>query len=367
MGALRHVWLAAGGTGGHMFPAQSLAETCLARGAQVSLATDARGARYTGGFPTDVTQHVTGSASFARGGVLAKLAVPFKILGGTVQAMAKMRRNRPDVVVGFGGYPAIPSLMAAMILGIPRVIHEQNGVLGRGNRLFAPYVSRVATGVPIAKGAVSARVRDKVIYLGNPVRQAVLRREGAGYIPPGDYPMAILVIGGSQAARILSQNVPKALSLLPEALRGFLTVSHQARAEDHDDVVATYEAADIRAHVAPFFDDLPKRMAEAQMVIARAGASTLADLGVIGRPSILVPLAIAMDDHQRVNAQSFADARAAFVLREDELSPERLAQYVQEILNAPEVAMQMAEAARSLGRPSAALELADLLESVTKG
>lgn len=367
MAALAHVWLAAGGTGGHMFPAQSLAETCLTRGVQVSLATDARGAQYTGGFPQDVTQHVTGSGSFARGGVVAKLMVPFKILAGTCRAILTMRRTRPDVVVGFGGYPAIPSLLAAMVLGIPRVIHEQNGVLGRVNKLFAPHVRTIATGVPIDPDTLPMRVRDKIAYIGNPVRKAVLCRAGAGYIPPGDYPMAILVIGGSQAARLLSQNVPEALALLPEGVRAFLTVSHQARAEDHDDVVDIYTSADIRAHVQPFFDDLPKRMAEAQLVIARAGASTLADLGVIGRPSILVPLAIAMDDHQRVNAQSFSDAYAAHVVREDELTPQRLAQYVQEILNAPDVATQMAAAAQSLGRPTAAQDLADLLESVIKG
>lgn len=359
-----HIWLAAGGTGGHMFPAQALAELYLSQGVRVSLATDARGARYTSGFPKEVTQHVTASASFARGGVLSKLFVPFMIAAGTCSAVAKMINTRPQVVVGFGGYPAIPSLLAAMILRIPRVIHEQNGVLGRVNKLFAPIVHKIATGIAIHSDELSPKLAAKVQHVGNPVRQAVLKREGAGYIPPGDYPMSILVIGGSQGAQILSRVVPQALVQLPDAMRSFLTVSHQARAEDVEAVTRIYEEAGLRACVEPFFHDVPKRMAEAQLVISRAGASSLADLGVIGRPSILVPLAIARDDHQSKNAQSFADQNAAFVLRERDLTPEHLAQKVQEILNDPDRATQMAESAKSVGRPQAAQELAALVDQL---
>ena len=203
--------MAAGGTGGHMFPAQALAEAMLRKGWRVKLSTDARGARYTGGFPhtTEITE--VSSATFARGGLLAKALVGPKILSGVAAMTAEMRRDRPDVVVGFGGYPSIPALGAAWLLGLPRMIHEQNGVLGRVNQLFATRVAQVACGVwptDLPQGA-------RGVHVGNPVRGAVLEREGAPYIPPGDYPMSILVIGGSQGARILSDVVPEAIAALP--------------------------------------------------------------------------------------------------------------------------------------------------------
>ncbi len=189
--------IAAGGTGGHMFPAQALAEAMVARGWRVKLTTDARGARYAGGFPAEVQVVQLASATFARGGVLARLVVPFRIAGGVIAALWSMLRDRPGVVVGFGGYPSIPALAAAVVMRLPRMIHEQNGVLGRVNQIFATRVALVACGTQPT--AVPAQARSE--YTGNPVRQAVLDRAGAGYIPPGDYPMSLLVIGGSQPGR----------------------------------------------------------------------------------------------------------------------------------------------------------------------
>ena len=277
--------IAAGGTGGHMFPAQSLAEVMLRRGWRVKLSTDARGARYCGGFPHSVQIEQVSSATFARGGIVNKLLVPFHVLGGVIGATLRMMREKPDVIVGFGGYPTIPALSAAWILRRPRMIHEQNGVLGRVNNIFSKRVDQIACGTwptilpPGVEGS----------HVGNPVRAAVLERAGAAYIPPGDYPMSVLVIGGSQGARALSDVAPPAIASLPNNLLRNIRVSHQARDEDGERVAAYYQEHGIAAEVQPFFRDLPRRMSEAQLVVSRAGASSVADISVIGRPSILIP------------------------------------------------------------------------------
>ncbi|MCA2011310.1 UDP-N-acetylglucosamine--N-acetylmuramyl-(pentapeptide) pyrophosphoryl-undecaprenol N-acetylglucosamine transferase [Cereibacter sphaeroides] len=350
--------IAAGGTGGHMFPAQALAEELLARGWRVVLSTDARGARYAGGFPEAVERRVVGSATFARGGVLAKLLVPFRIAGGVVKAVVSMLLDRPSVVAGFGGYPSIPALSAATILRLPRLIHEQNGVLGRVNEIFAKRVSAVACGT--WPTALPAGVEG--IHTGNPVRSAVRERARAPYIEPGPYPMSLVVIGGSQGARILSDVVPAALAMLPDGLRQHLRVAQQARPEDLDRVIAAYDAAGIDAEVEPFFADIPARFAEAQLVISRSGASTVADLTVIGRPSVLVPYAAAIRGEQHANARGLVEADAAVLMPEPTFTPEALADAVTSILTQPQAAVQMSLAAQRLGIPDAAARLADLAE-----
>lgn len=352
--------IAAGGTGGHMFPAQALSEELLARGWRVALSTDARGAQYADGFPAAVERRIVASATFARGGVAAKLLVPFRILGGVAKAVFTMATDRPALVAGFGGYPSIPALSAAWLLRVPRLIHEQNAVPGKVNEVFARRVSAFACG--IWPTALPAGVEG--VHTGNPVRGAVTERAGAPYIPPGDYPMSLLVIGGSQGARILSDVVPQALADLPEGMRQHLRVSHQARPEDTERVVAAYAAAGIPAEVAPFFTDIPRRLSEAQLVIARAGASTVADLTVIGRPSVLVPLAIAARDHQSANARGLVEAQAAVRIPESKFTPEVLAEQVASILTNPRAAAQMAEAALNAGVPDAARRLADLAEKL---
>ncbi|WOI55322.1 UDP-N-acetylglucosamine--N-acetylmuramyl-(pentapeptide) pyrophosphoryl-undecaprenol N-acetylglucosamine transferase [Palleronia sp. LCG004] len=348
--------LAAGGTGGHMFPAQALAETLLDRGWRVKLSTDARGARYAGGFPEAVEIEQVSSATFARGGTLAKMAVPFRIGGGVARAALAMRRDPPAIVVGFGGYPSIPALAAATMLRLPRMIHEQNGVPGRVNQLFATRVNVVACGVwptELPEGT-------EVVFTGNPVRESVLKLNGSAYIAPGDYPMSLLVIGGSQGARILSDIVPEAVATLPEPLRANVRVAHQARGEDEARVREFYDANGISAEVAPFFDDIARRMSEAQLIVSRSGASSVADIAVIGRPSILIPFAAAAGDHQSANARGLSEADAAIVIPESQLSVASLASSLEMILSQPDAAQQMASGALRVGRPDAAGDLADL-------
>lgn len=354
--------IAAGGTGGHMFPAQALAEVMLRKGWRVKLSTDERGARYTGGFPHVVEIEQVASSTFARGGLAAKAGVPFRILGGIFGAAFKMMRDKPAVVVGFGGYPAIPAMAAATLLRKPRMIHEQNGVLGRVNKLFSKRVSAVACGTwpTDLPGGISG------VHTGNPVRAAILAKIGAPYIAPGDYPMSILVMGGSQGARILSDTVPEAIAMLPDALRANLRVSHQARAEDHDRAAEFYLSHGIDADVQPFFNDVPKRMSEAQLVISRAGASSVADLSVIGRPSILIPFAAATGDHQSANARGLVEAGAAILIPESQLSGESLSAQISAVLTNPAGALHMSQAALGAARPNAAEDLAAMVEELAQ-
>lgn len=354
--------IAAGGTGGHMFPAQALAEAMLEKGWRVRLSTDARGARYTGGFPDAVEVNVVGSATFARGGMLQKLLVPFRILGGIGAAKWRMFRDRPTVVVGFGGYPTIPAMAAAWVLRIPRMIHEQNGVLGRVNQLFAKRVHRIACGTwPTAlPGGLDG------IHTGNPVRAAVLEHTGAPYIPPGDYPMSILVLGGSQGARIMSDIVPPAIAALPEHIRRNIRVSHQARAEDLERVQEYYASELITADVQSFFEDVPRRMVDAQLVISRSGASTVADVSVVGRPALWVPLASAIRDEQTANARQLVEAGGAVMMTETEFEVGPLTQRLTDLLSDEAGMMKMAQIATSCGVPDATERLIELVEKLAE-
>ncbi len=353
--------IAAGGTGGHMFPAQALAEALARKGWRVKLSTDARGARFTGGFPHVVQIQQTTSATFARGGFLAKITTPYRVAGGSVAAVWNMAIDRPTMVVGFGGYSTIPALVAATLLRCNRMIHEQNGVLGRVNQMFARRVSAIACGTwptQLPNGV-------NAVHTGNPVRAAVMKREGAPYIPPGDYPMTVLVMGGSQGAKILSDIVPQAIAKLPEAMLLHLRVSHQARQEDHDRVSRYYAKNGINADVQAFFQDLPRRMSEAQLVISRAGASSVADISVIGRPSILVPFAAAARDHQTANARGLAEADAAILIPESLLEIDSLSAHIKAVMENPDAAVKMAHAALAKGRPDATERLVELVESVS--
>ena len=354
--------IAAGGTGGHMFPAQALAEEMLARGWRVALATDPRGARYAGGFPAAVERRATPAATFAQGSCLKRATAPFAITAGAGATVFAMRRDRPSVVAGFGGYPALPAMIAARILKIPTLIHEQNGVLGRVNRSFAPKVALVACGTwptPVPPGA-------KAVHVGNPVRAAVLDRADAPYIEPGDHPMALLVIGGSQGAGVFSRVMPEAQMLLDPALRDRLRVSQQVRPEDMARMQDSFRGLRIRGDLRGFFDDVPKRLAEATLVISRAGASSIADITVIGRPSILIPFPAAMDDHQTANARGLVEAGGAFVIQEADLTPDVLAGHITAILEDSEGAAAMAAAALAQGRPDAAEQLAGLVEHLAQ-
>lgn len=350
--------IAAGGTGGHMFPAQSLAEEMLARGWRVALSTDKRGLGYAGGFPEAVERVALSAASPSRGGILGKLATPFRILAGATQAMRWFMRDTPNAVIGFGGYPSMPALIAAGGGSIPRLIHEQNAVLGRVNRLYADRVAHVACGTwPVQRAPKKAHL----LHTGNPVRGAVLEA-ARPYEAPGDGPRNLLVFGGSQGASVFSELIPETLARLAPELRDRIRLTQQAREAEAAVLSETYAAIGLTAEVAPFFADMPERIAGAQLVIARAGASTVAELAVIGRPAILVPLPGAMDDHQTANAEALAQAGAAILAPQAELTGSILAGHVTAILGDPARASAMAEAARRVAKPEAARELADLVE-----
>jgi len=344
-----------------MFPAQALAEAMLRKGWRVKLSTDERGARYTSGFPHVVEIGQVASATFSRGGVFARMLTPLRVCAGTVQAAWAMLFDRPALVIGFGGYPSVPALAAATLLRCKRMIHEQNGVLGRANYFFARRVNAIACGTWPTKLPSGVQAQ----HTGNPVRAAVMKREGAPYIPPGDYPMTVLVMGGSQGARILSDIVPKAIAKLPEAMLLHLRISHQARPEDHDRVSQFYLDNGINADVQAFFQDLARRMSEAQLVISRAGASSVADISVIGRPSVLVPFAAAAGDHQTANARGLVAAEAAMLIPESLLEADSLAEHIRAILENPDAAVKMAHAALANGRPDATERLVEMIETLS--
>ena len=353
--------IAAGGTGGHMFPAQALAEEMLKRGWRVQLTTDARGLRYADGFADAVERVELKSASLQRGGWGARLAAPFALMNGALAAVGRFRRDPPACVAGFGGYPAFPALAGALWRRIPRLIHEQNGVLGRVNRLFAGRVDRVVCGTwPV----VNAPSGANLVRIGNPVRAAALEVRDRPYAPPGDGPLNLLVFGGSQGASVFARLVPAALAELPEALRQRLRVTQQVREGEEERVASAYSQAGIEAELGAFFADMPRRIAEAQLVISRAGASTVAELAAIGRPAILVPYPHATDDHQTANARALAEAGGAVVAPERDLTPASLAGMIEDILARPDEAAAMAERARTAGNPTAASDLADLVEEL---
>lgn len=345
-----------------MFPAQALAEEMLSRGWRVTLATDARGARYAAGFPDAVELQATPAATFAQGSAWTRATAPIAIAAGALATIRAMRRDRPAVVAGFGGYPALPAMIAARALTLPCLIHEQNGVLGRVNRAFAARVDVVACGTwptPVPAGA-------RALHVGNPVRASVLARAGAAYPVPGDNRLDLLVIGGSQGAGLFGRVVPEALALLPEGVRSRLRLSQQVRPEDMDHVRTTYGELGIDAELRGFFDDVPARLAAANLVVSRAGASSIADITVVGRPAVLIPYAAALDDHQAANAAGLVSAGGAVMIREAELTAEGLAGHIAAILGDQDVARAMAAASLAQGRPTATANLATLVEELAQ-
>lgn len=355
----RHFVMAAGGTGGHMVPAHALAEALMARGHEVSLITDDRGARIPGLFD-GVKVNILPAGRLA-GGVLGWLKAGRNILAGRAQARRFYKEVKPAAVVGFGGYPALPALLAAQGAGIATVIHEQNAVLGRVNRLLARKVNAIATAYPEVDRLPPA-CAGKVELVGNPVRDAVLALRSQPF--PGGERLNVLVTGGSQGATVLSTVVPDGLALLPEPWRSRLDIVQQCRAEDIDRVKARYAELGLKAELATYLPDFPARLATAQLVIARAGASTIAELTAAGRPAILVPLPSATDDHQTANAREMAKEGGARSIAQSDFTPERLAAEI-EALGLDTLAEAGAHA-RACGRPDATRALADLVERISK-
>jgi UDP-N-acetylglucosamine--N-acetylmuramyl-(pentapeptide) pyrophosphoryl-undecaprenol N-acetylglucosamine transferase len=352
--------VAAGGTGGHMFPAEALARELASRGWRVVLATDARGEQYAHAFPAEerlALDAATGS------GPIGLLKAGLAILKGVGQAQSAFARIGADVVVGFGGYPSAPALVAAVATRRPTLIHEQNAVLGRTNRMLAPAVGTVASAFPTL-GRAPAKVKARAKLVGNPVRPDIRALFDRAYVAPeGEGPIHVLVTGGSQGARILSETAPRALAALPEAIRNRLKVQQQSRPETLEGARQIYLEAGINAEVAPFFRDMADRLSRAHLVIGRAGASTCSELAVAALPSVLIPLKIAMDDHQTLNARALSDADAARVIAEDDLTVDSLTAALNEVLSDPARLTAMSAAARSVAIPDAAARLADLVEA----
>lgn len=350
--------LAAGGTGGHVFPAEALAAEMTARGFRLALITDRRGGGYGGTLGALETYRIR-AGGIAGKRFTARLESVFELGLGTIQARGLLGRMKPGAVVGFGGYASVPTMMAASWSGVPTVLHEQNAVLGRANRLLAPRVRCIATSIDGTQ-AIPEAARAKVVLTGMPVRPAVIDASGAAYPDVRDgSPLAILVTGGSQGARVLSDVVPSALASLDTVLKGRLRVTQQCREEDLERVRAAYDAAGIQADLKTFFDDIPERLAAAHLLIARAGASTVSEMTAMGRPAILVPYPHAIDNHQFANAQAVDEAGAGWLMAEDIFTADRLAGRLASLFSHPMHLIQAAAAAKRIGRPDAAARLAD--------
>jgi len=354
--------IAAGGTGGHMFPARAFAEELRARGWQTALISDARGLRYAADFPADWKEEIeAASPSFRKPWKLP--GAIWKINSGIAKAGRLLKQHRPALVAGFGGYPAFPALAAARRQHVPIIIHEQNAVLGRVNRQFAKHARLVASGFPrldfLPPGSAHMAV-------GNPVRAPILEAAGRPF-PPMDGMLGIFVTGGSQGSRIIGEMVPLAIAQhLPPPLLARIKVVQQVREEQVESVRAVYRTAKIESDLAPFFANMPDRLAEAHLVIARSGAGTVSELAAVGRPSILIPLAIATDDHQAANAEALTEVGAADMVLEANVNPKLLGALIAARLSDPEDLRARAAAARSVARPDAAKELADMAERIAE-
>jgi UDP-N-acetylglucosamine--N-acetylmuramyl-(pentapeptide) pyrophosphoryl-undecaprenol N-acetylglucosamine transferase len=356
----REYVLAAGGTGGHMVPAHALAEELIRRNHRVALVTDERGARIPGLFE-GVQVHVLPAGRLS-GGPVGWLRAVRSIYAGRAMALRLYETFRPSAVIGFGGYPALPALLAARADKVPTLVHEQNAVLGRVNRLMAGKVDAVATAYETVQ-RLPSKARDKTHLVGNPVRDEVVGIRDLPFPALGeDGIFRLLVTGGSQGASILSEVVPEGLALLPEHFRRRLQVTQQCRAEDIEQVRERYAVLGIPADLATYMSDMPERLSWSHLVIARAGASTIAELTVAGRPAILIPLPSATDDHQTFNAREMAKAGGARTIAQSRFTPVELAKQMQKLALDPGALVNAAARARAVGRPRAASDLADLLE-----
>jgi UDP-N-acetylglucosamine--N-acetylmuramyl-(pentapeptide) pyrophosphoryl-undecaprenol N-acetylglucosamine transferase len=357
------ILLAAGGTGGHLFPAEALGVELIRRGFRLRLATDSRALRYSGLFSRDTIDVVPSETVRSR--TPWSLAYTGAMLvAGTAVSLNLMRRLRPAAVVGFGGYPTLPPLLAAKLFGVPGIIHEANAVLGRANRFLSSRVAAIATSLPGVLDRDPA-LAGKTTTVGTPMRPAILAAAAVQFVSPEPSgPLRLLVVGGSQGARIMADIVPSAIERLEPALWSRLVLTQQVREEDMARVRAVYDRLKIKAELAPFFADLPARLASSHLVISRSGAGTVAELGAIGRPSILVPLPGSIDQDQFANAGVLAQAGGALRIPQAEFTPDRLAAEISGLAAEPARLTAMASAARTVGRLDAAERLADLVVKV---
>lgn len=359
------VVLATGGTGGHVFPAEALAGELAARGVSLALITDDRGKQWQGELARHPIHHVHGGSPSA-GGIARRLANTAGLAMGTAEAFGVIGRVKPSVVVGFGGYASVPTLLAARWRGVPRIVHEQNAVLGRANRVASAGARAIATSFHKVRYIPDGDPRIHLV--GNPVRDAVRALHDVSYEPPGiEGPIRMVVIGGSQGAASFSTVIPETVASLPDDLRGRLRLAQQCRAEDLERVRSFYEARGIDAECAPFFRDFPARLAGAHLVVARAGASTVAELTTSGRPSVLIPFPHATEDHQRANALAVDEVGASILLPHEAFTADTLRRHLVALFTSPQILADMARAARDAGHPDAASRLADIVVGVMTG
>ena len=352
--------LSAGGTGGHLFPAQALAGELVRRGRQIVVMTDSRGHSYTDAFP-GARIEIVPSAAFSDRSLLGLVSAPFEIAAGIALSLVKLARLHPTAVIGFGGYPSVPVMVAACLARYPTAILAPDAVLGRANRLVANYVRVIAANFPLVRFV--PKNSSKIAYTGNPLRPEVIALAGAPYdTPKPDGPLHLLVFGGSQGARVFRERVPPAIELLSAKVRSRLEIVQQCRPEDVEAVRAVYAKMGVNAVLAPFFRDLPERMAWAHLVVARSGAGTVSELAVIGRPAILVPLPHALDDNQTPNADALADVGGGWRVAQKDLTPQRLSSMLAAAFADPAALAKCAAAAHALAKPDATLRLADLVE-----
>ena len=357
--------LAAGGTGGHMVPAHALAAELKSRGHGVLLITDDRGARFPGLFE-GVPVHILPAGRMG-GGPIAWLKALGSVVKGRGEAKRLYREHKPDAVVGFGGYPAFPSLLAASAMHVPTVLHEQNAVLGRVNRLLAGEAEAIGTAYDEVD-RLKPKHKSKSVLVGNPVREAVARLGELPFPPFDEFaPLKILITGGSQGATVLGEVVPDGLGMLQPSLRRRLQVVQQCRPDDIERVRKTYAELGIPAELTTYIEDMPDKLADAHLVIGRAGASSLAELTVAGRPAILIPFPSATDDHQTANAREITRAGGARTIQQADFTPEVLARQIEALAMDPVALNNAAARAMSVGRPHAARDLADLVERVGNG
>jgi len=355
--------ICAGGTGGHLFPAQALSAELKRRGHRIVLLTDERGLRFGGTFPCDEVVQIPSSTLSLRSPLKALSGIR-EIVSGVLKARKTFKNSSFCAVAGFGGYPSLPPMVAARLLGLPTCLHEQNAVMGRANRFLSRFATVLATSFEVTQKAPD-KAKLRIITTGNPVRQQVLELRTSPYTPAfGVEEFRLLIFGGSQGASIFGEVMPAALELLPEMTKKRLKVTQQCRQEDIDKVKTAYSDAGVDVEVAAFFSNLPERMANSHLVIARSGASTLSELTVIGCPAVLVPLPGSLDNDQRENARSLEAHGGAWVVEQSELKPDRVAKLLGKFMNEPDLLVAAAHAAHKIGKPDATMLLADAVEEI---
>jgi len=354
--------LATGGTGGHLFPAEALAKELQARGKKIVVMTDKRGKSYRDVFPgADIA--IVPSAAFSDRSALGLITAPFEIIAGIVVSFAKLKALKPSAVVGFGGYPSVPVMLAACMAGLPTAILSPDALLGRANRLLMNYVRVIAANFPLVR--FLPKNQKKIVYTGNPLRPDVIALHAAPYETPAvNGEVRLLVFGGSQGARVFSERMPAAIKLLPAELKARLSLVQQCRPEDLDSVRREYEALGIKAELASFFQNMPAQIAKAHLVIARSGGGTVSELACIGRPAILVPLPRALDDNQTPNAEALVNAGGGWRVPQTDFTPENIAKMLEAAFANPQGLAERASAALSLAKPEATKALADLVETL---